>query len=476
MNRGESEATKSVRSLDLDRGSARTRRIARAKGKAPRAGGWREVGELAAPFVVTQMLVTAMGVVDSAIVGRLGAAPLGAVGLSGLWVWTLGSFFVGATTAVQTFVAQRHGAGHAEECGAWCWQGLASAVPPAIVAAAVVWLGAGPFIDLLSPSDAVAPLAESYMRARAPGIIGLTAAVALSSFFRGIGDARTPLVATLVANGANLFLDFALVYGWFGFPRLEVLGAGIATSISEWIYLSVVAIAFVRPGFAGRHATGFRRPDLDAIRRLWRIGIPIGGQWITEMLAIAVFMTFVARMGDAALAASHAFIQLLSLSFMQAEGLSMAAQTLVGRYVGAARPELVARSYHTSIGMGALLAFAIAALFLLVPEALIGIFTTDPEVLALARPLLMIGALYQLCDAIAIISDGALRGTGDTRWPFVVRSLFAWGVLLPLAWLLAFPIGLGLTGAWSAGMISMAMLAILLVRRFRSEAWRRIRI
>jgi MATE family multidrug resistance protein len=140
-----------------------------------RAGSLREVAVLAYPIVLTQISITAMGVVDSAIVGRLGAAQLGAVGLGGMWVWTLTSFFVGTSMGVQTFVAQSHGAGRNAECGTWSWQGLASIVPLALVAAVAIGLGANQIVVWLAPSDSLAPLATGYIRARALGIVGIKA-------------------------------------------------------------------------------------------------------------------------------------------------------------------------------------------------------------------------------------------------------------------------------------------------------------
>jgi len=393
-----------------------------------------------------------------------------------MWVWTLTCFFVGTSTGVQTFVAQHHGAGRTNECGTWSWQGLASVVPLAGVVGCLVLFFADSIIEVLAPSDSIAPLATGYMRARSFGIMGITAASSLAAFFRGIGDTRTPLIATLIANLANLFLDLGLVYGWYGMPRLGVVGAGLATSISEWIYFGAVAFMFLRPAITNRFNTRFHAPSLDEIKRLWRTGVPIGGQWTIEMLAFAVFTTFVARLGDAPMAASHAFIQLLSLSFMQAVGISIATTTLVGRYIGAGQLEYVSRSLRSSMLLGSLLAAIIAALFMLVPELLLGLFSTDPDVLRYGRPLLMVGALYQFFDAIAIVSDGALRGAGDTRWPFVVRCLLSWVVFLPLAYLLAIPVGWGLTGAWLGGLAQIVVLAVFLVLRFRSGAWRRIQI
>lgn len=439
-------------------------------------GGLREVALLAYPIVLTQMSITTMGVVDSMIVGRLGAAPLGAVGLGGMWVWTMTSFFVGTSTGIQTFVSQQHGAGHSRECGAWSWHGLASVVPLAAIAALTIGLGAHSIIEWLAPSEALAPLAQGYMRARALGIVGITAAVSLSSFFRGVGDTRTPLYATLAANAVNLVLDFGLVFGLGGLPRLGVVGAGLATAISEWIYFAILLVIFLRPALDRRFDTRFRAPAWHQIERLWRVGIPIGGQWILEMLSFALFTMLVARMGDAPMAASHVFIQLLSLSFMQATGISTAAATLVGRYIGAGRAEHVERSFRSSVVLGGALGLLIAALFIGAPEFLIGFFSKDPEVLAIGRPLLLIGAGYQFLDALGIVTDGALRGAGDTRWPFIVRCALSWLVFLPAAYLLAFPLGWGLTGAWLGGLIHISMLTVYLYWRFRSGAWREISI
>lgn len=440
------------------------------------SGGLRETAWLAAPLVMSQLLTTAMSVVDSAIVGRLGAAELGAVGLAGAWVWTLNAFFAGLTTSVQTFVAQEHGAGRAEACGRWTWQGLAASLPAATAAAGLMLIAAPFAFEALASGERLAPLASGYMRARALGVPGLVIAMALAAFFRGIGDARTPFYATVFANVLNLGLDFGLVYGWFGMPRLGVVGAGLATAIAEWSFALWMIVAFARPTIRRRFRTRAARPDPRALRRFFHVGLPIGGQWVTEMVAYAILTTFVARMGEAQMAASHAFVQLMSLSFMQAEGLSMAAATLVGRYIGARRPALAERSFRSAGVLCAILSGLVLLLFVLAPEALIGIFTRDAAVLAHAAPLLTVGAFYVFFDAMAIVADGALRGAGDTRVPFVYRSAAAWLGMLPLAWLFAFPLGFGLTGAWAGSLISMVGLSALLFVRFRSGAWRQISI
>lgn len=176
------------------------------------------------------------------------------------------------------------------------------------------------------------------------------------------------------------------------------------------------------------------------------------------------------------MAATQAMIALLSLSFMQAIGIGLAATTLVGRYKGAGSLDAALRSLVSALKLAVALALGIAALFLLAPRALIGLFTRDADVLALAGPLLALGAAFQLVDALQIVVGGALRGAGDTRWPFFVQTLLAWALRLPLVWLFAFVWEAGVIGAWYAEFVFVLALAFALAWRFRSGAWTKIAI
>jgi MATE family multidrug resistance protein len=441
-----------------------------------RAGGVREVALLAYPVVLAQMSQTGMHVVDSIFVGRLGAAPLGALGFAGVWVWTVFCVFSGLATGVQTFVSQAHGAGDERACGGWAWQGLYAVVPVAALLVFGFAALAGPLFASFGTTPEIREGALAFVHTRPFGLTGLAVWVVLAAFFRGIGDMRTPLIATVVANATNGVLDYGLVLGHLGLPAWGIAGAGAATSIAEWVGAAVLAVAFARPAVSRRFATAPVAPRADRIRRFLRTGAPIGGQWVLDMSAFAVFTTLVARMGDASMAATQAMISLLSLSFMQAIGIGLAATTLVGRYKGAGDLASAVRSLRSALVLAAGLAATIAALFLLAPETLIGLYTRDAEVLTLARPLLALGAAFQLFDALQIVIGGALRGAGDTRWPFLVQTLLAWCLRLPLVWLFAFALGAGVVGAWYAEFCFIGTLAAALVWRFRSGAWREVAI
>jgi MATE family multidrug resistance protein len=440
------------------------------------AGGLREVAALATPVVLQQLSATAMGVVDSAMVGRLGSTPLAAVGFGSIWLWTIFSLFYGTATGVQTFVSQYDGAGRERESGAWIWQGLYALVPGALVAVLVAAPLVPALLALLGPSQEMQAGAAVYLQARLPGEVAFAALMVCTSFHRGIGDTRTPMLVTFGANLVNAVLDYGLIFGKLGLPEWGVAGAGAATSISSVLGAIVFLLLIRRARLRERFTTHPVRPDPRAMRRLLRMGLPIGGQWCVGMTSFAFFTTLVARMGDESMAASQAFVMLLSLSFMQAVGISVAASTLVGRYVGARDLDGARESFRSSIALGVLLGIGVAALFVLAPGPLLRIFTDDPTVVSLGRPLLVIGAVFQLFDAIAIITQGALRGAGDTRWPFVIETAFGWGVFVPLAYTLGIVLDGGLAGAWLGGAISLALSSAALVLRFRAGAWERVRI
>jgi MATE family multidrug resistance protein len=439
-------------------------------------GGVHEVAWLAYPIVLSNLSGTLMHVVDTAFVGRLGPVELAGVGYGGVLYWTVLCAFVGAATGVQTFVAQAHGAGRERECGAWAWQSLWLLAP---LAALALWLYAQGFPALLAwlgPSPGLQGVAVEYVRPRAFGAGGVIAAMSIASFFRGVGDTRTPLVAMICANVLNAALAYGLIFGHFGLPAWGVAGAGTATAVAETAQAAVLLAAFRRARVSAAFATAPVRPRRRDVARLLRTSAPIGGQWLLDMVTFALFSTLVARMGDQSMAASQAFVTLLHLSFMQVMGVSVATGTLVGRYIGMRDLDAAGRSHASAQRLGIGLAVAVGVLFLAVPDALLGIFTDDPDVIALGRPLLAVGALYNLADAVAIVAAGALRGAGDTRWPFVAATLLAWLVFLPAAWLFGVALAGGLVGAWLGGTVYVLGLAVAQVGRLRAGAWRRIAI
>jgi len=435
-------------------------------------GSVRELGALAYPVVLTQLSQTLMMAIDSAMVGRLGATELASTGFGGIWIWTVSCLFMGTATGVQTFVSQDHGAGREARCGRWVWQAAFAVMPAYLLVVLLFGVALGPLLAVLGPSAAMQAATPEYVLARLPGMPAMVGCMLLASFFRGLGDTRTPLYVTLGATALNAGLDWLLIFGHLGFPALGVRGAGIATSVAEWAYLVVILALFLGSRSSLRWHTGPARPARDEIRRYLRTSAPIGGQWVLDMGAFAVFSTLVARMGDAQMAANQALINLLMFSFMLVFGISIACSTLVGRYKGAGDLVAAERSYWNALRLGIGLAGAMSVLFLALPEPLFRIFTDDEAVLSLSGSLMGLAAAFLVVDAVAVVVGGALRGAGDTRWPFLVQTLLAWGLRVPLAWLLGVTLGWGVVGAWSGELIFIWVLGVAFALRFRGGAWK----
>jgi MATE family multidrug resistance protein len=449
--------------------------LAKARGEDTRGSVW-EVFDLAYPVVITQLSTTLMHAVDSAMVGRLGATQLAAVGFAGIWLWTLFSLLFGTATGVQTFVSQAHGAKRPRECGPWVWQALYALVPAAFVLVLIVAAGVEPALALLGPSEALQLASMEYMVARLPGELAFTATMVFVSFYRGLGDTRTPLYVTLFVNVVNAVLDYGLIFGAFGLPAWGVTGAGVATALSQIVGAITLFAVFRRRALSRCFATAHVPPDRSAIGRFLWTGAPIGGQWFLDMMAFALFTTLVARMGDQPMAANQALLVLLSFSFMQAVGISVATSTLVGRYIGSSVNAAARRAFRSGLLLGTGLAGIIALIFVMFPRQLLRIFTDVPEVIELGVPLVGLCAVFQFFDNAAIIGEGALRGAGDTRLPFVVQTALSWLFFLPLAYLLAVVLDKGLHGAWYAELTYISLFAVFVVWRFGSGAWERIRI
>ncbi len=439
-------------------------------------GGVREVARLAYPVVLQNVSVTTLHMVDAAFLGRLGPTEMGAAGYGGLWIWTALCFYLGTGTGVQTFVSQAHGAGRERECGPWAWHALGAVLPLLVVSTALFAWGFPLLLSLLSPAQELQGFATEYVRARALGCAGVGTTMVMGAFFRGLGDMRTPLLVTMTAAVLNAFLDWVLIFGHLGAPALGVQGAGLATAIAEWVGAALMLACFLRPRLRRTYATSPRWPERAEVRRFVRTGAPIGGMWFLDMITFSLFTTLIARMGATPMAAGQAFVVLLHVSFMQVIGFQIAAMTLVGRYIGAEDLAAADRSFRSALALGVAYAAAVGLVFLLVPGPLMRIFTADAEVLALGVPLLAVGALFQLCDAVGIIASGALRGAGDTRWPFLVQTGLAWGLFLPLGWLGGVALGGGLVGAWLGATVYVLALSAAMALRFRGGAWHEVKI
>lgn len=439
-----------------------------------RSPSWREIILLAVPVVISKLSFTAMGLVDTAMVGRLGALSQGAVGLAHTWIFTLGVLGLGVLTVINTFVAQHHGAGQPQECGRVLGQGIRLAVLVGGATVALLFLSI-PALGWMGLGAGVADVGAVYTACRLIGFPAVFGYWVYNGYLEGLGRTRTPMLIAILANAVNITLDWLLIFGPGPFPELGVAGAGLATAASNLFMLACFVWVVHRPGADYGARFGARlvhEPiDLRRVRAMILMGLPMGLQFFLEVGAYMIFAVMIGWIGAAALAANQVAMRLMSVSFMTTWGLGVAATTLVGRYLGAGQPALALLAGRRTLVLGLGVTGLAALIYTALAVPLSALFTTDAEVLRLAVILLPLAAVFQVFDGINMISYGALRGAGDTRYPMWAVGFMSWVVGIPLVWWLALPAGLGVYGAWLGTTAMVAGMAALLWTRFHRSTW-----
>jgi MATE family multidrug resistance protein len=431
----------------------------------------RPMVRLAVPVVLAEIGWTTMGLVDTLMVGPLGPAAIGAVGLGSIVFLAVGIFGMGLLLGLDTLVAQSFGAGRADQCDYWLRQGVYLALA-AVVPLSVVSFGVTASLPRWGLNPEVLALASPYLGVVTLSLAPLLLYAAFRRYLQAVNLVRPITFALLSANLVNVAVNWILIYGTFGFPALGPTGAAWATVLSR-AYMAAVLWYAVREARRGRpaHAPGPRPMEWVAIRRLLGLGVPAGTQILLEVGVFAAATALAGRLAPAALAAHQIALNLWSFVFMVPLGLNAAGAVRVGQAVGRRDRDGVRRAGWTALALGAGFTATAAVVFLVAGRPLIGAFSHDATVLAIGPPLLAIAGVCLMFDGTQGISTGILRGLGDTRTPMLANLAGHWLVGLPLGYTACFVWGLGVRGLWlglAAGLTAVG--AALLVAWHRRAA------
>jgi MATE family multidrug resistance protein len=404
---------------------------------------------LAVPVVLAELGWMTMGMVDTLMVGRISPEAIGAVGLGTSLFMGICIFGMGLLLGLDTLVSQAYGARRLDECHRWLVHGVVLALLLAAPLAGVLLLLAAN-LELLGLHPDVLELTRPFLRILAWSAPPLLLYAAFRRYLQGMGVVRPVMMALLTANILNLVANWALIYGHLGLPELGVRGSAWATVVSRvWMvaFLLAVIVYRERGRRPGLFETSFRI-EAARMRRLVMLGLPAATQVTLEVGAFAAATALAAGLMPVALAAHQIAINFAALTFMVPLGVSSAAAVRVGHAVGRGDPEAASRAGWTALLFGTLFMTAAAAIFLLFPRLLIGLFTTDQAVLDVGVSLLFIAAIFQLFDGVQGVATGALRGLGDTRSPMLWNFAGHWLIGLPLGYALCFVAGRGVSGLW----------------------------
>jgi MATE family multidrug resistance protein len=423
----------------------------------------RQLLTLAWPITVSTLSYSVMTLVDTLLVGHLGPAQLAGVGMGGTAAFAVLCFSFGLIRGVKTLVSQAVGAGRADLVQAYRSAALQVAV---VLGMATVVAGQllSPLMLHLSATREAGEATQLYFWIRNLSAPAALIGVALRECRYGEGDARSPMVATIIGNAVNVALAtlFVFVLEW------GVAGAAVATLIAQAIESSVLW-AFGRA--RGWRAKGATRQHLV---ELWRIGLPTALQFMLEVGSFVLLAALISSLSETQMAAHQIALQVCQFSFLPAYAVSEAASVLAGQAVGARRQELVLPVAHLCLRVAGTYTLVCSLVFVFCGRLIAAGFTSDPTLAAYAVRLLYVAAVFQTFDGANIAARSILRGVGDVRFAAVVGVVTAWLMTPPLAWLLGWRAGLGAFGGWLGLCGECVIGALVLWHRLQRGRWRAI--
>ncbi len=431
----------------------------------------RQVLRLAMPSVGEKLLMLSVGMVNTVLVGHLGASALTAVGLASTIIFVAMTFFAAIATGTMTLIAQAVGARDQLMTIKVLEQAVTLSLILGVLASLFLLPLARQSLILMGAEAESVEMGTVYILYVGSCLPLFSLLMVGNAALRGAGDTRTPMVLMGVMNLINVALSFVLIRGLGIIPALGVAGAGIAAASSQ--VLGAIAIMVLlrrgRPPLILRRF--LNRPDKNVLRLLLKISLPVAGESLLMRLAFLVYMRAIASLGSIAFAAYVIAQRIESLNTMPAFGFATAATTLSGQFLGAGDPKRARQSVLKTVEIALGLSLIWAAISFSFPRALLGLFTDDAQVLAQAVILVRIVAFGMPLMSTAFCLAGGLRGAGDTRSVMRVTGIGAWLVRVPTTLLSVTLLHLGLPGVQASMILDWGTRMLLFSWRFRPAGW-----
>ena len=362
------------------------------------------------------------------------------------------------------------------------WQGIYFALFSSVVFF-IVYPLAEPIFKLAGHAPEVQKLEIQYFSILVFGAPAIFVSQAISGFFAGRGETWTILWVNFSATLFNMVIDYILIFGEFGVPRLGIQGAAIATVLSNYLAVTLFFSLMLRIKFRQKYQTWQKRQfDFSLFKRLIKFGLPNGLHFFLELLGFTLFIFLVGRFGTAALAATNITININSIAFMPMIGLGIAVEVLVGQKLGENKPKLARYGTYSALHITFLYMGTIAATYLLIPEIYIYPFSSqaDPiqfvEVKRISIALLQFVAFYSLFDTMNIIFSNTLRGAGDTRFVMFINVSLSWLLMIIPTFFGTVVFNWGIYTTWIFLAAYIVVLGIAFLARFLGGKWESMRI
>ena len=437
----------------------------------------RAVFRLAWPVVLQEAAWTILGMIIMVFIGHLGPEAITAVGLSEQIIFLPATAFMGITIGAVAIIARDVGAGESEHANRTLRQAMLLAYILGIAFSLIMWFYADQLLWLFRASPEVIALGRDYIRANAPTTAFFFLLLCGEAVFRGAGDTRTPMIAIIVMEVVGTGLAYVLINGWWVFPALGVLGAGIARAASSVVGgLLIWAILVKGKGLLKydlRTALVFQWTE---VKRILRVGLPAFANAVQMGAAMSIYTIVLSSLGTTVYAAHALTMRVEEFAFMPSFGFGVAATALVGQFLGAGKPDLAKKAGYLSQRYCMVVMVCLGVITFTFSHQLISIFTDDPEVVRIGAMGLKIWSFAMPGMATNNSFSGGLRGAGDTRWVLLLSTVGMWTMRVGGGALLVFVLGLGAPGAWIGAVVDHSVRAILMWWRFAGGKWQNIQV
>jgi len=439
----------------------------------------RRVLHISAPAVAGLSSQMVVSIAETAMVGRLPDTKivLAALGLGLLATWAITSFFSSLSTGTHVLVARRSGEEDYHGAGEVLNSSLFLSCILGIVIGALGYMFSFTILDFFASDPRVAAAGTEYMQWRFLGLIFFLIVVSYRGFFNGIGHTKVFMVSAIIINLSNILFNYVLIFGALGFPAMGLAGAGLASVVSNAIgaifFLAATFLPEYRRTYRYYHGLGIRQ---HIMKQVVRISTPVSLQNIMILLGFLVFVAITGLLGTLEQAASQVVISALFMSFLPCFGFGIGAQTLVGQSLGNGDHALAKRYGAEAARLATYFTTILGGIFILFPDIVILLITTNHEVTEMARPILQLAGAAQIFYAGGIVLAHALQAAGATVYVMMIEVITHWIIFLPVCYLIGVVLGGGLFGAWMALPVYIVSYTVLMYTKYRKGSWVLIRV
>jgi len=429
---------------------------------------------LSLPIIGGMMSQNILNLVDTAMVGRLGAPALAAVGLGGFLNYMCVAFLLGLSAGVQAMVSRRMGENKQSEAAYPLNAALILILIAAIPMTVLLYFLSPHLIQWFNPDPLVIEQGTPYLQARFLGLISLALHYSFRGYWSAINMTKVYLKALLFAHASNIIISYVLIFGKLGMPALGTYGAGLGTSIS--ITLAVLYYFYC----ASKHTRGYgflaKLPTKATVNQMIKTSVPSSIQQFFFAAGFAALYWIIGQVGTAELAGANVIINLMLVGMLPAMGFGLGGATLVGRSLGQNNINAAQQWGWDTVKLACITATMLMLPVMLFPDFILRLFLTDQSVINLTRLPLQLAAVSLSLECIGLVLFNTINGAGDTTSTMKISFALQWILFLPMAWLVGPYLGMGLTAIWIGQIIYRLVFTWAMIHMWQARKWSTIEV